>query len=176
MLLPDLRACLRTCGTYFKKLKRVHLLLADADIYRVWAADHDLDDQAQGQVNSYSARGVLIESTNPSWFIGTASEHHTYYQYNLNKAANVFIGLAQTETVSPFRYCRYRPTLILSVSSENLQPYYQPTPAVPAPFTAINATLGDPTWPTDLKSAWALYIQDSHNILVGGAGDRKSVV
>lgn len=111
----------------------------------VWAADHDLDDQAQGQINSFSARGVLVESTAPTWFIGTASEHHTLYQYNFNGAENIFIGLAQTET-----------------------PYYQPLPAVPAPFTASLAS--DPTYPSGLQSAWAFYVQNSKDILVGGAG------
>ncbi|KAL8292389.1 hypothetical protein RQP46_001001 [Phenoliferia psychrophenolica] len=113
----------------------------------VWAADHDLDDQAQTQINAYSARGVLIESTSPTWFIGTASEHHTIYQYNLNNASDVFIGLAQTET-----------------------PYYQPTPAVPSPFMGGNESIGDPTFPADLTSSWALYIQNSNDVLIGGAG------
>ncbi|KAL8276347.1 hypothetical protein RQP46_011272 [Phenoliferia psychrophenolica] len=85
----------------------------------MWAADHDLDDQGQGQVNSYSARGVLIESTAPSWFVGTAN--------------------------------------------------FQPKPAVPSPFR-INSALADPTYPSGLTSAWALYIQNSKNVLIGGAG------
>ncbi|KAL8291948.1 hypothetical protein RQP46_002206 [Phenoliferia psychrophenolica] len=111
----------------------------------VWAADHDLDDTAQGNLNTFSARGVLVESTDPTWFVGTASEHHALYQYNFNGAESVFIGLAQTET-----------------------PYYQPSPAVPSPFKASRSS--DPTYPSDLKSAWAFYVQKSKNILVGGAG------
>lgn len=31
--------------------------------------------------------------------IGTASEHHVFYQYSLVGASNHYIGLAQTETV-----------------------------------------------------------------------------
>jgi len=40
----------------------------------------------------------LIQSTGPTWFVGTAFEHNVLYQYNLHKAANVYIGLQQTES------------------------------------------------------------------------------
>ena len=42
----------------------------------------------------------MSESQGPVWFIGTAVEHHVSYQYYLKGAANHYIGLAQTETVS----------------------------------------------------------------------------
>jgi hypothetical protein len=55
---------------------------------------------------------------------GTASEHAVFYQFNFNKAANVFAGLLQTES-----------------------PYYQPTPPPPAPFkAAVGLFPGDPDY------------------------------
>lgn len=67
---------------------------------------------------------------------------------------------------------RYHPQLLSTptVNTLNLylQPYYQPSPAVPSPFTASRSS--DPTYPTGLKSAWAFYVQKSKDILVGGAG------
>ncbi|KAF8310396.1 beta-1,3-glucanase [Clavulina sp. PMI_390] len=110
----------------------------------VWAADHDLDDSNQGQIDVYSGRGILIESANPVWLIGTASEHHTLYQYNLASAKAVFIALIQTET-----------------------PYWQPTPAVPSPFT-LSTTYHDPTYPSGQTDAWAFYVQTSSNIYAYG--------
>ncbi|KAG6810587.1 hypothetical protein H0H92_011221 [Tricholoma furcatifolium] len=49
------------------------------------------------------------------------------------------------------------------------QPYYQPSPAAPAPF-AISAALKDPTFPADVTSAWAFSVASSKNIIVFGAG------
>ncbi|KAI5827019.1 glycoside hydrolase family 55 protein [Schizophyllum commune Tattone D] len=112
----------------------------------VWNADHDLDDPAEGRITVYSGRGILSESAGPVWMIGTASEHHVIYQYNLHGAKNHYLGLIQTES-----------------------PYFQPNPAVPEPFT-INSDLGDPSFPADLTSAWALTISQSENIFVFGAG------
>eukprot|EP00026_Physarum_polycephalum_P003498 Phypoly_transcript_03510.p1 GENE.Phypoly_transcript_03510~~Phypoly_transcript_03510.p1 ORF type:complete len:721 (+),score=115.57 Phypoly_transcript_03510:117-2279(+) len=74
----------------------------------VWTADHDIDGGAN--VNIYNARGVLVESQGPTWFYGTASEHHLYYQYNFNGAKTSYIGAIQTESAyfqpsgnTPFR-------------------------------------------------------------------------
>jgi len=111
----------------------------------VWLADHDLDVMTDSQVR-YSARGILSESAGPTWFIGTASEHHTLYQYSLVSASNHYMGHIQTET-----------------------PYYQPTPATPAPFTLYSA-YSDPSFGYDKTSAWGLYVKTSNNILVYGAG------
>ena len=87
----------------------------------VWLADHDLDSGGSTQISLWSGRGILSESQGPVWLIGTgeharstpatgamwpthltflASEHHINYQYFLKGAANHYIGLAQTETVS----------------------------------------------------------------------------
>ncbi|KAJ7834921.1 exo-beta-1,3-glucanase [Mycena olivaceomarginata] len=110
----------------------------------VWNADHDLDDPNQTQVNSFSGRGVLVESTGPVWLVGTASEHHTIYQYAFKNAQNVYAGLIQTET-----------------------PYFQPNPKAPTPFS-LNPTYGDPA--TIGSAAYGLTITNSHNIFVYGAG------
>ncbi|GAB0145580.1 hypothetical protein EsHS_00006007 [Epichloe bromicola] len=84
----------------------------------LWVADHMIDDpdlqdanNTMVQTSVYVARGLLIESTEPVWLYGTASEHAVYYQYNFHSARNIFAGMIQTES-----------------------PYYQPTPPPPSPF------------------------------------------
>ncbi|KAI1136588.1 glycoside hydrolase family 55 protein [Hypoxylon sp. FL0543] len=61
-----------------------------------WTADHDLDGGNSQYISV--GRGVLIESTKPSWFIGFSSEHNTLYEVNINKAQDLFIGFQQSET------------------------------------------------------------------------------
>jgi hypothetical protein len=112
----------------------------------VWLADHDLDGDGSTQVTIYSGRGILSESAGPVWMIGTASEHHVLYQYNIVNAQNHYMGLIQTET-----------------------PYFQPNPAPPAPFT-VNSTFHDPATAPGIPAAWALQVQSSTNIIVFGAG------
>ncbi|KZT08185.1 glycoside hydrolase family 55 protein [Laetiporus sulphureus 93-53] len=112
----------------------------------VWLADHDLDGDGRSQITVYSGRGILSESAGPVWMIGTGSEHHTLYQYNLVNARDHYMGLIQTES-----------------------PYYQPTPVPPAPFT-IEEKYHDPTFPAGQPSAWAVNVQSSSNIFVFGAG------
>ena len=80
-----------------------------------WVADHDLDSSLdQTQIDIYVARGqyschfstllcsvanpatypgILIESREPTWLYGTASEHCVLYQYELFEAENVFMGM-----------------------------------------------------------------------------------
>jgi glucan 1,3-beta-glucosidase len=111
----------------------------------VWLADHELDIHGSQRLSIFSARGLLSESQGPVWLIGTGSEHHTLYQYNLHKAANHFLAQIQTES-----------------------PYYQPAPVAPAPFS-VNSNLGDPTsYPGGYS--WGLTISQSKNIVVFGAG------
>ncbi|EPT02026.1 hypothetical protein FOMPIDRAFT_141879 [Fomitopsis schrenkii] len=112
----------------------------------VWLADHDLDGDGKSQITVYSGRGVLSESQGPVWMIGTAAEHHTLYQYNLVNARDHYLGLLQTES-----------------------PYYQPSPPPPAPF-AIDPRYHDPSFPSGQLSAWAVSIQNSHGVLIFGAG------
>ncbi|KAF7362795.1 Exo-beta-1,3-glucanase [Mycena venus] len=113
----------------------------------VWLADHDLDEPGGGQdqVSIYSGRGILSESAGPVWLIGTASEHHVLYQYNLANAKSHYMGLIQTET-----------------------PYFQPNPVAPAPFT-VNMAFKDPTSWSNISQAWGLYVTSSEDILVFGA-------
>ncbi|KAF5391727.1 hypothetical protein D9757_001809 [Collybiopsis confluens] len=139
----------------------VHGLLAS---WKVWLADHDLDGDGVSQLEIFSGRGILSESAGPVWMIGTAckfvlgrlsrnksnnfivpAEHHTLYEYSLVNAQNHYMGLIQTET-----------------------PYYQPNPAVPAPFS-VNSAFHDPTVFSG-GSAWALHVTTSSNIIVFGAG------
>ncbi len=104
----------------------------------VWSADHDLDGLNSQVIGT--GRGVLIEATQGTWLVGTASEHHILYAYQLYNAQNVFIGMNQVET-----------------------PYYQPVPQAPYPWTP-NATWHDPTFAgcaaTDPKCymQWAMRI------------------
>ncbi|KAF7317145.1 hypothetical protein HMN09_00449200 [Mycena chlorophos] len=112
----------------------------------VWLADHDMESQNQTKISLFSGRGILSESQGPTWFIGTASEHHVLYQYNLVNAANHYMGFMQTET-----------------------PYYQPIPAPPAPFT-VNWAFQDPSDWNGIKAAWGLRVTNSRDILIFGAG------
>ncbi|KAJ7290151.1 exo-beta-1,3-glucanase [Mycena rebaudengoi] len=111
----------------------------------VWLADHELDQPGEGQISIFSGRGIFSESAGPVWLIGTASEHHVLYQYNLVNAKNHYMGLIQTES-----------------------PYYQPAPAPPAPFS-INSAFKDPSM-AGVTSAWGLVVTTSTDILVFGAG------
>jgi glucan 1,3-beta-glucosidase len=59
------------------------------------------EDASERQIDVYSGRGILSQSTNgPVWLIGTGAEHHVLYQYNIANSKNVYAGLIQTETVS----------------------------------------------------------------------------
>ncbi|GKT91010.1 exo-beta-1,4-gluconase [Colletotrichum tofieldiae] len=51
-----------------------------------WVADHSLDGGAAQ--NIAVGRGALIESTKPTWLVGTSFEHCVLYQYNLHNAQN----------------------------------------------------------------------------------------
>ncbi|KAJ7168214.1 exo-beta-1,3-glucanase [Mycena crocata] len=112
----------------------------------VWLADHDLDITSQSQISIFSGRGILSESAGPVWMIGTASEHHVLYQYNLVNAKTHYLGLIQTET-----------------------PYYQPVPVAPAPFS-VNTAFKDPASWSGIPSAWGLRVTTSTDIIVFGAG------
>jgi hypothetical protein len=115
-----------------------------------WVADHDMDaDPAlKGpQVDVFSGRGMLIESTNPVWMYATASEHSVFYQYQFDGARNVYMSVLQAET-----------------------PYYQSNPAAPAPFTASQLE-SDPLFDGQAMSkAWGLRIVNSQNLYMFGAG------
>jgi hypothetical protein len=108
------------------------------------------------QLSVFGARGMLFESTKPTWLYGTSSEHSTHYQYSFYKAANIHAGMIQTES-----------------------PYYQPNPSPPVPFSMGSLMFpGDPRF-SDCKtnstsagcdSSWAVRIESSSNITFAGAG------
>lgn len=120
----------------------------------VWVADHDMDNVTQDQIDVYAARGVLIESQSPTWLWGTSSEHCILYQYQLPGASDIVLGLTQTEP-----------------------PYFQATPAAPAPFQKqLGAFADDPRYedcPAGAKGcaiSWAVRIVDSSSIFVLSTG------
>jgi glucan 1,3-beta-glucosidase len=116
-----------------------------------WVADHELDLGDHDQIDIYNGRGVLVESAQgPVWFYGTSAEHSQLYNYQINNAQNIYMGVIQTET-----------------------PYMQGNPNALTPFTP-NATWTDPTFaecttPSCIKS-WGLRVVDSSNVLIYGAG------
>lgn len=98
--------------------------------------------------------GVLIESAGPVLMYGAASEHAVMYQYQTVNAANIFMGMIQTES-----------------------PYFQVAPPAPAPFSASNTTFpDDPTFDycnstsQSCAISWAVRIVESDSIYIYGAG------
>ena len=116
----------------------------------MWTADHELDLSDHSQINIYTGRGVLVESKGPVWLWGTASEHHQLYNYQVSNAANVFMGLIQTET-----------------------PYYQSNPTALVPFTP-QKSWNDPDFATcttaACKKAWGLRVMNTSDLFIYGAG------
>ena len=122
----------------------------------LWVADHDIEDPQLRQTTIYAGRGLYVSSTNGNfWFVGTGSEHHTLYQYQLYNTKNIFLSQIQSET-----------------------PYYQPVPKAPGPFP-LRTDLKDPDFngyfcpagsPATCAMAFGLRILSSTNIFVWGAG------
>lgn len=115
-----------------------------------WVSDHELDLADHNQINLYNGRGVLIESNpGPVWLWGTASEHNVLYNYQINAAANVFMGHIQTET-----------------------PYFQSNPDASVPFK-VNAAFNDPDLTqgsATTKKAWGVRVRDSKDVFIYGSG------
>ncbi|CAK7562702.1 MAG: hypothetical protein SEPTF4163_000554 [Sporothrix epigloea] len=116
-----------------------------------WAADHDLEPSANSsQINVFNGRGVLVESQGPVWMVGTAAEHSVLYNYQLNSASSVYMGLIQSET-----------------------PYFQGNPDANTPY-ASQVSLADPSFDScsgaTCARAWGLRIVNSTDIFVYGAG------
>jgi hypothetical protein len=59
----------------------------------LWSADHDLDGDYNQQIGT--GRGMLVEAQHGTWLVGTGSEHHTLYAYQMNNAANVYGAMMQ---------------------------------------------------------------------------------
>lgn len=112
---------------------------------------YDSPDKLVNQISLYAARCTLIESQEASWFYGTGSEHCVMYQYQLNKAKNVYLGHIQSET-----------------------PYYQPSPVAPYPFDGAKPMAADPSFAEctteGCKAAWGLRVIDSEKITIHGSG------
>ncbi|KAK2013535.1 glucan 1,3-beta-glucosidase [Colletotrichum eremochloae] len=119
-----------------------------------WVADHELDlPDRKAQINIYNGRGVLCEATKGTWFWGTASEHSVLYNYQFNKASNVYMAHIQTETA-----------------------YYQGNPDARTPF-AVNQAILDPNFETfcagqgdKCARTWGVRAIDSKDIFIYGAG------
>ena len=133
----------------------------------LWVADHDAEDPQLRQITVYAGRGLLIESDYAVWLVGTAVEHHSFYEYQFVNTQDIFGGHIQTETA-----------------------YYQPNPPAQIPFPAL-ASLSDPIFPdyclngslyldpnhilqpNELHNdcdGWGLRIVDSFNVYIYGAG------
>lgn len=127
----------------------------------LWVADHDIDDanltddnNSMSQCSVYAGRGLLVESVNPVWLYGTASEHAVMYQYQFVKAKHVYASMIQSET-----------------------PYYQANPTPPAPVKdSIGVFNGDPDYTCSgtntlgCDASWALIVVESNSITIHGAG------
>ena len=129
-----------------------------------WVADHDNDfslydqfDPTISQTSIFSARGMLIESQGPSWFVGSSCEHSVLYNYQLSDAKDIYMGHIQTES-----------------------PYFQPVPAAPAPFAAAASFPNDPDFSScnltassdneQCRYAWGLRVVDSNGVIIHSAG------
>ncbi|KAI2471682.1 pectin lyase fold/virulence factor [Annulohypoxylon bovei var. microspora] len=129
-----------------------------------WVGDHDNDESIFNQPDStitqiavFGARGMLIESQGPSWFLGSGSEHSVLYNYLLSDAKSIYMGHIQTEA-----------------------PYFQPVPGAPAPFGAAASFPNDPDFSqcnvtdnTDneqCRYSWGLQIIDSTDVVIHSAG------
>lgn len=123
-----------------------------------WVADHGLDPGLPAQ-NIAVGRGALVESSSPTWLVGTSFEHCVLYQYALHGASNVYVGQHQTEA-----------------------PYWQGagTPRrAPAPWAADSNSIasGDPSFDhcggedddDRCYRAWGLHVTDSDSVVVHGS-------
>ncbi len=120
----------------------------------LWTADHDIEDPNDTQITIYAGRGLYIESEAGNiWLVGTAVEHHTFYQYQLANTRNLFMGQIQTETA-----------------------YYQPNPNAATPSPVVKA-YNDPDFVASCQGktpncllGWGLRVINSQSVLVYGAG------
>lgn len=116
-----------------------------------------MDDMSLTQ-NIAVGRGVLVESTSPTWFIGSSFEHCVMYQYAFNQASNIYMALQQTES-----------------------PYWQGegTPRrAPSPWE-VKADFNDPTFDNCASQgqsdndmcyrSWAIYMSRSNNVVIHGS-------
>ncbi|KAK2759213.1 hypothetical protein CKAH01_16720 [Colletotrichum kahawae] len=120
-----------------------------------WVADHVISNSPKiTKQNLPALLGVLVESIGPVWLYGTGSEHCVLYQYQTVNAANIFMGMIQSES-----------------------PYFQPVPRAPAPFAAPSANFSsDPRFGYCADSSagcavsWGLRFINSNAVYLYGAG------
>ncbi|KAJ7787182.1 pectin lyase fold/virulence factor [Mycena olivaceomarginata] len=96
-------------GMWDSHIRLGGVLISDSQGTWVWLADHDLISLRVPKNSCRSTLGVasylnrLVQNGSelllPVWLIGTASEHHVLYQYNLANAKSHYMGLIQTETL-----------------------------------------------------------------------------
>lgn len=145
-------------------------------------SDHALDPGLPVQ-NIAVGRGALIQSTKPTWLVGTAFEHSVLYQYNLHRASNVYIGLQQTE--NPYWQGAGTPERAPAPwTSVTVPPYPHPGVALCKPrltrvIVSVNPAFGDPDFSNcaaQLASAndqcyraWAVTSVNSSNIVTHGS-------
>ncbi|KAH8810931.1 pectin lyase fold/virulence factor [Xylogone sp. PMI_703] len=116
-----------------------------------WTADHSLDKGGSRVIAT--GRGVLIESTEATWMMGTASKHHTLYAYNVVNAQNVVFFFQQIES-----------------------PYWQPNSGAASIWTPDTTRWFDPNFAncasTDLlcQMSWGMRILGGSSIIVYGSG------
>lgn len=127
----------------------------------IWTADHDMDiphdfledgnTTTSAQINIYTARGTLIESQGPIWLYSTGSEYHTFYQYQLLNARNIFITHMQTES-----------------------PYYQASPDAselyPLRQWQNDPPFGECSEGSACMKSWAVRVLSSRDVLLHSAG------
>ena len=65
----------------------------------VWTADHDINGGHGGDILDVEVpHGLVSTSTNPTWFVGVAIEHHSLANFEFTNAAHQTMLMAQTET------------------------------------------------------------------------------
>ncbi|KAI9731941.1 MAG: hypothetical protein M1834_004392 [Cirrosporium novae-zelandiae] len=123
-----------------------------------WTADHDLDGTNDQTIST--GRGALIEATAGTWLLGTTFEHHTLYQYNLNNAQNIYIGMQQSETP----YWQGPPQNVTAPAPWiPLARYSDPT------FSNCNST-GNSTIDAQCRMAWYEQISNVKDAFIYGSG------
>lgn len=108
---------------------------------------------ADTNVNIYGGRGVIIQSSGPTWFWASAAEHSELFNYQIQNSSALLMSHMQTES-----------------------PYYQPETSIGAFAYPPNSggfsndpDFSDCTQPNCL-SAWALRLMDSQDILIYTSG------
>jgi glucan 1,3-beta-glucosidase len=128
----------------------------------LWTADHDID--RGGMVNITNPRGLLIESSGPTYLYGTAVEHNSFYEYNISSASDVTMLLTQTEI--PYWIEPVKAVPMVIQNSQNIWLYGS---GYYTWFHGPNVTTG-PTEITNSKNTY-LYANTVHNYVNNIVGD-----